>query len=307
MPTRATSLPHPMRMVLILATVMSLLAMPLPTLAVKGDGVEYDVRALITAVSPGQAIAYQATFKNDGSSTLANMRFDGEAPGATFISADGPCTGAGSSVGCDLGNLAAGVEVSLTFQFAAPTAAGAVALTGSFSSDARQTGPPSASRNVWSLTATTDVVDSPEFFGRWQPAHGSLSFPTVGRSDLQLTNVSAPPVGFAYPATIRHTGDAVACGGIDQGGFGQTVDLSIADGKSPVNITITYSAESAAGKSPGQVSVVHQRDDGSCSFPPSNCKRNAGFCYDAGWSGGGPHKLLVVRVQLPNNGRVKGI
>jgi hypothetical protein len=306
MPTRATHLPHPMRMMLILATVMSLLAMPLPTLAVKGDGVEYDVRALITAVSPGQAIAYQAFFKNEGSSALANMRFDGAAPGATFISADGPCTGTGSTVGCSLGNLAAGAEVTLTFQFAAPTAAGAVTLTGSFSADARQTGPPSASRNVWSLTADTAVLDSAEFFGRWQPAHGSLSFPTVGRSDRQLTNVSAPPVGFAYPATIRHTDDAIVCDGIDQGGFGQTVDLSIADGKSPVNITITYSAASAAGKSPGQVSVVHQRDDGSCSFPPSNCKLNAGFCYDAGWSGGGPNKLLVIRVQLPHNGKAKG-
>jgi hypothetical protein len=307
MPTRATSLPHPMRLLTVLATAMSLLAMPLPTLAVKGVGVEYEVRALISAVSPGQAIAYSASFKNQGSSTLANMRFDGEAPGATFISADAPCAGVGSTVACDLGNLAEGAEVKLSFQFAAPTAAGSVTLTGHFSSDARQTGPPSASRNVWSDTADTSVVDSPDFFGRWQPAHGSLTFPTVGRSDGQLTDVSAPAVGFAYAATIRHTSDAIVCGGIDQGGFGQTVGLSIAGGTSPVNITIKYSAASAAGKSLGQVAVVHQRDDGSCSFPPSDCRQNPGFCYDARWSGGGPNKSLVVDVQLPNNGRVKGI
>jgi hypothetical protein len=305
--TRAISLPQPMRIPLIAATLLSLLAMPMPAFAVKGVGVEYEVRTLIPAVSPGQPVAYQAWFKNEGSSTLANMRFDGEAPGATFLSASGSCIGEGPRVTCDLGNLAAGAEMILTFQFAAPSAAGGVALTGSFSSDARQTGPPSASRNEWTDVADTAVIDSADFFGRWQQAHGRLTFPAVGSVATQLTSVVAPAVGFDYPATIRHTGDAVLCGGVDQGGFGQTVDLSIANGSSPVTMTITYSSLASAGKSPGQVTVVHERDDGSCSFPPSNCKLNAGFCYDASWSGGGPNKVLVVRVELPSNGKIRGI
>jgi len=52
---------------------------------------------------------------------------------------------------------------------------------------------------------------------------------------------------------------------------------------------------------------VHQRDDGTCEFPPRDCEENEGFCFDASWLGSGQQRLLVIEMQLPTNGRGRGI
>ena len=61
-----------------------------------------------------------------------------------------------------------------------------------------------------------------------------------------------------------------------------------------LTVTMTYDRDAADGRTPGTVSVVHQRNDGTCEFPPRDCDTNEGFCFDARWEGHGANIQLVI-------------
>ena len=109
---------------------------------------------------------------------------------------------------------------------------------------------------------------------------------------------------------LRHTGDPITCansdalGDVDLGGFGQAVDLDVADGGTAVDVTITYADSDA---NPRRVLLVHQHDDGTCSLPPTCDGTNDGNCFEATTEGRGRNKVLVIQAELPHNGRIKGI
>lgn len=152
-----------------------------------------------------------------------------------------------------------------------------------------------------------------QHLGSWQPAHvTAVTFTTdgIGGDNGQSTTVDVPPVNVGYAATIAETGDAIVCNGIDVGGFGQTVDLSIANGQpvSPhLTLTLKYAKSAIGWIDAHDVAFVHQADDGTCSYPPRGCNAgNDGFCYDAYWTGSGSCKTLIIRVDLPSNGRGRG-
>jgi hypothetical protein len=298
--------PGRLRLVTGVIVLTGLLILPLSAFGAKGAQLSAEVEALVAAVSPGEPMAFTASFSNEGASPLTHFRFDGYAPGATFTGATAPCTGSGATTSCELGTLAAGGHVALSFQFSAPETAAELRFTGVFSGDASQGNPNSAKIDTWAGNAQVTVSDSTDFFGRWQAPHGQHTFPTVGRRSHQLTTVVVPPVDYAYAALIGHTDDPIVCGASTIAGFGQTVELSIADGNSPIVVEISYSASAAAGNTPGQVDVVHQDNDGVCWFPPRGCKQNPGFCFDSSWSGAGQNRRVDVHIELPSNGSVKG-
>jgi len=293
-----------LRMLLILATTFTLLALPFPALAAKGAALEADVNALISAVSPGQRMAFSAAFVNDGSSTITHLTFDGVAPGATFVSGTAPCeTGSGESVTCDVGTLPAGASVSMTFVFTAP-ASGTASFTGTFSGDANLGNAGAAKVDTWSETAWLTVDGSGDYFGTWQPSHGGATHSTtaIGGTNHQSTTVVVPAYGSDYPAILREVDDTSSCG-ID--GVGQAVELSAANGAvvAPyLTVTLRYDAVAAEGKSPGQIKMLHD-----CEPIPSDCRRSPTNCYTASWSGKGENRVLEVVVRLPHNGSIKGI
>lgn len=305
---------RPRRAVLAALVVTSLLALPIPALAAKGTAVSYGVAVLgqvdarTVVVAPGEPIAFRATFTNAPSGTLTHFRFDGDLPGGSLVDYPAPCAPDGpGKVACDLGSLAAGQSVELDFVYDAPTSIGLVTFSGRFSADAKKGNTSAAKVDVWEESPTIEVTTSADAFGRWQRSHGVLTFPGIGVAGDQRSTVRATQsVAFDYLLQLRHTADDVICAGSVVPGFGKTLDVSVANGTTPVVVTLEYGAQAAGGRSPGQVAVVHQGVTG-CSFPPANCKLNAGFCYDASWSGGGANKTLVIRVELPNNGKIRGI
>jgi hypothetical protein len=313
MPTRAlgTSF-RSLRAALTIALALAVLA-PTPTLAAKGNDPRVEVGAAprIGVVSPGEHLAFLASFVNNGPGTVTHVRFEGAAPGADFVSATAPCTGSGEVVACELGAFSAGTSVELTFVFQAP-AAGAVHFAGSFAGDAGSGNPKSASADVWEVDSIGAItVDaSPGFFGSWQQAHAApRTFDSI-QSAGQMSTVTAHPVDQDYAAMLRHTGDPITCanagalGGVDLGGFGQAVDLDVADGGTAVDVTITYVDSDA---DPRKVLLVHQHDDGTCALPPTCDGTNSGNCFEASTEGRGRNKVLVIHAELPHNGRIKGI
>lgn len=313
MPTRASgTFSRALRGALTFAFALGLLA-PMPTLAAKGNDprVEVDAAAGIAAVSPGQDLAFLASFVNNGPGTVTHVRFEGTAPGAEFVRATAPCTGGGEAVVCDLGTFSAGTSVNLTFVFEAPLT-GTVELSGSFAGDAGSGNPKSASSDVWKIPDVDAITidSSPGFFGSWQEGHADERTFDPIESAGQVSTVTAHPVGADYAATLRHTGEPITCTnenelrGVDLNGFGQAVDLKIADGGTAVDVTITYAD---ANVTPNKALLVHQHDDGTCALPPRCDGTNSGDCFEASTEGRGRNKVLVIRAELPHNGRIKGI
>lgn len=305
---------RPVRPLIVLATVVALLAMPLgASAAPRGKGAILDVTALIGAVSTQAQAAFGVEFTNLGTATLTSPRFTGTASGGTFVSGSNGCTGSGATVTCTAANLAAGASISFVVVFDAPATAGALQLSGTLVIDGGTDNPKASSQDTYKDAATIGVVSSPDFFATWQNAHGNArTFATaaVGGSNTQSTTVSVPAVGFDYPAVVNENSTPIVCAGDPVDGIGQSIDLAVANGEpvSPfLTITVTYHRDVLDGRTPGNVAFVHQRDDGECEFPPRGCDTNAGFCYDAWWSGNGPNKLLVLQAQLPSNGRGRGL
>lgn len=303
--TRASSRPS---RAAILLSLVALLAIPVQTAlaAPRGSQVSATIEPLMSVVSVGEITAFEAMITNGGSANIANLRFDGIASGGTFVSATSPCIGGGEQVNCALPNLNGGMSLTLRFLFTAPDGAGDLDFVGAFSAEGQRSNP-GGSRDTWPAAASLEVSDSADLFSRWQQAHGSLTFPTVGASGTQVTTVSVPPVTTDYPALVAQGDDEIECNGTSIEGVGQAVRLAIAGGDSPVNVTIAYPKDELSGVTPSKIEVVHQLDDGTCEFPPRGCKDNGGFCYDAKWSGSQSKKQLILRVELPSNGLVKGI
>lgn len=313
------------RLITVLATAVALLAMPMVASAHgHGHGKSKDPKATLTAtaltttVSAGQQAAFSVTFRNDGSDTLKNLKLTGKANGATLVSSPSGCWGSGASVSCSFDKLKPGHTLTLDFVFAAPASAGDLKLSATMKVDGERHwgkwnswGKKGSSKAEFNASATALVTDDPNVFATWQQAHGNpVSFATSG-SGGQSTDLAVPPVAFGYPAMVAETDAPIVCNGHDVGGFGQAVDLSVANGTavSPhLTLTLTYDKSAIGYVKAHKVKFVHQADDGTCSYPPRGCSwKNDGFCFDAFWKGHGWGKQLVIRVELPHNGRGKGI
>ncbi len=311
MPTRAVALSSSLRAAFAIVLAFGLLA-PTPAFAAKGNDprVEFSAGPRIDVVSPGQDLAFLASFVNHGPGTITHLRFDGSAPGADFVRATAPCTGAGDAVSCELGTLSAGTAVTLTIVFKAPSG-GEVEFSGSFAGDAGSGNPNSASVDVWDVTSTDPIsVDaSPGFFGIWQEAHEGLKTFQSIVSGPQQSTVTAHPTDDDYAALLRHTGAAITCtnqdelGNVNLAGFGQAVDLDVANGETAIDVRIIYANVDI---NPRKVRLVHQNDDGTCTLPPVCDGTNDGNCFEAFTKGRGQNRQLVIDAQLPHNGRVKG-
>lgn len=289
------SIPRRMRIVLVLATIASLLALPsLASAAPKGSGIDFRVTALNGPVSPNMAGAFEVFVRNGGNATLTHATLTATATGAvTTLPAE--CS---QALVCDLGTLSSGDERTLVFVVTAP-ASGSVGLSALLQVDAGNGNP---SQDAGTKSATIAVDPSGAFFGTWQGANSPL---TAGiASGHQSATVSVPGVGFAYAAQLKEANSRV-CG---QRGIGQAVDMQFADGE-PVSgfltVTVTYDAEARGNRSPGNVGFVHEADDGSCTTLVAGCL-SAG-CFNAWWQGTGADKLLVVEARLASNGLGKGL
>lgn len=313
MPTRAPMFAASLRALLLIALTLSVLV-PTPVLAAKGTDTRVEVSAApaIAVVSPGQPLAFRATFVNNGPGTITHLTFSGSAPGAAFLRADAPCAAAGAGVACDLGSYSAGASITITLVFAAP-AGGTVGFSGAFAGDAGSGNAKSASSDVWPVqsTSTITVDASSGFFGTWQAGHDAAqTFRTI-QSGGQQSTVTAHPVFGDYPVLLRHTSAAISCanaaqlGNLDLTGFGQVLDLSVAGGRTGVGAVIRYAPGDAPV--PAQAQVLHQHDDLTCAVVPRCDGSNTGNCYTAYEEGRGRNKQLVIQVTLPHNGRIKGI
>lgn len=276
-------------------------------------GAELRTSALIAEVSPGGSLAFEVFIRSDGSDPFDDIHLRARAGKAPLLSAPDGCADDGAWVSCDLGALASGDTMRLQFVFEAPSRATKVKFMARLHDSPHHHrgghhGRPALVDSSWAR-----VVDTPDFFGTWQPAHaGTVTFTTdgIGGANGQSTTVDVPPVGVAYPAKVAEIADPIVCNGTDIGGFGQTVDLSIANGQ-PVlphlTLTLKYAKSAIGWIDPDEVQFVHQANDGICSFPPRGCNTgNDGFCYDTYWTGSGSCKTLVIRVELPSNGRGRG-
>jgi hypothetical protein len=296
-------------------TAAALLGLPLQ---VAGHGGSYgpkaafNVTALTEAVSPGQSAAFEVFLRSDGSDAFDKVRLEGKAPGGTIVSAPDGCWTSGASFSCHLGKLKSGRTLTLQFVFATPASASSLELTARLKVESWHHGY-KKTKDAFTDSAAAAIIDSPDFFGGWQPAHGSpLTFSTAGLGDnAQSTTLQVPPVDDGYPAMVAEVDEAIVCGHKTFEGFGEAVDMSIANGAEldpHLTLTLTYAKSEVGWRDPWSIKFVHQTDDGVCHFPPRGCNyHNDGFCFDAWWTGHGWHKKLVIRVELPTNGRGKGV
>ena len=307
-------IPRSIRAAIVLATAAAVLAIPFQVAAApKGTRATFTVTPLIAAVSVGQPGAFEVFVRNDGPATFTHATLTGVAAGGSLASAPSGCTGSGPNVTCQLGKISKGQSRTLVLVFGAPAAAGSLNLNATLRVDAGSGNPSASSEDVFNRSAALSVRNDPDFFGRWQQAHNAaVSFTTgaLGGANHQSTSVVVPPVGFGYAANVEEIDDDIVCDGNPVGGIGQAVEMTVANGQAVnpyLEVKLTYDKTAADGKTPSTIEVVHQRDDGTCEFPPRDCDDNEGFCYDAKWSGHGSSKKLIVTVQLPTNGRAKGV
>jgi hypothetical protein len=306
---------RPLHIVLVLATLAALLAMPLTVAAAgkpRGVTATLSITPRIEMVSVGGDAAFEVTFANGGSGTLTHVRFTGTVPGGRLVSAPPGCAGSGGQVACAFDNLGSGASITFTVTFdrAGP---GSLELTGTMRVDSGTNNPNATSDDTFTDSADVPVTSDPDFFGSWQSAHSNTrTFATggTGSGNGQTTSLAVPPVSFGYPATLSEVDDPIVCDDDTITGFGEAVELSVANGQ-PVEphltLTLTYKKSVIGWVDTSEVGFVHQRDDGTCQFPPRGCNKwNDGFCFDAWWSGYGDSKKLNIRVELPSNGRGKG-
>jgi hypothetical protein len=308
------------RTILALLTIATLLAMPLSAFGAKGSAskVVLTVTPLIQAVSPNGLTGFKVYFESL-QGTLTNLTFTGEfSAGVTVPNTTGtPCPGtaAPATISENIGNLPAGQP----FEFATDlVCAGGtdVVFGATFAADAGRdrTG---TKVDVWTEEGTTHVDGSGYFFGTWQKQHPgqgqTFSTPAIGGSKNQTTSISVPGFGVAYPATIQEVNERIECalkegGEFTTQGLGRAVVMHVANGDIVhpfIEVTLTYNNTAVEGRAPGQIRVVHVKDNGECHFPPPNCRQNPGDCYDVSTVGGGANKRTVVLFQSPTNGRAK--
>lgn len=325
MSTRATTIVPPVQRAIIIALATVLLAIPLPVLGAKGTQVDAGVVPLITAVSPGETTAFRATFTNGGSSTITRLDFVATISAGDWktellpASCGAPVDG---EVTCTLGSIAAETSAPvLDFYVTAPPS-GSVTLTGRFSADAAQNNGKAQKRDTWGpYTATTQVDTSTQLFARWQVAHGErVQLPPqgfIGSPAYQQAAASVPPFAGEYEARIFQVDESIVCADGDTtttyAGVGLAVGLNIADGNAPVDLQIRYTPDASERKAATQIAVAHEKDDGTCGFPARTAGPNCDFdlykdgCFQAVIEGSGIARELVVNMQLPSNGKIKGI
>jgi hypothetical protein len=284
--------------------------------APRGTQTTFTVTALNAAVAPDQPSAFEVFISNDGQSVWTQAIFTGLASAGTVLSAIATqgsvaaCTPSAATVSCVLPTLESDESVTLLIQILAPGAGGTIALDGTLTIDAGGGNPNSASKDTFKDSDALDVVDSPDFFGRWQSAHAAgQTFATdpVGGTNGQSTSVFVPAFAAGYAAFLQESDDALLCNGAGVAGFGKTVEMHFANGLSPVTVTLTYNRVTAGNKTPATTTFVHQLDNGQCEFPPRDCEENPGFCFDAFWQGSGPNRLLIIQAELGSNGRGRGV
>jgi hypothetical protein len=291
------SVPRPIRLVIVLATIVSLLSLPsVAAAAPKGSGVVLEIVRLTPAVSPTMDAAFDVFIRNGGKATLNHAVLTTSVSGATVESVPAGCNAA--TLVCNLGTLAAGDQRTLRFVVGASETAGSIDIVANLRVDAGGGNP---SLDAFTKRGAITVDDSSTFFAAWHRAGNALS---GGISNgHQSASVSVPAVGFDYPAKLSEDSGRV-CG---ERGIGTALDLTFANGDpvSPfLTVTVTYDAEARGNRTPGNVSFVHENDDGDCTFLVKGCA-TAG-CFNASWDGSGPNKKLVVVAFLASNGRGKG-
>ncbi len=286
------SVPRPVRIVLVLATIASLLAIPsLASAAPKGSKLTVVVNALTPQVSPGRDGAFDVVVTNGGNATLTHAVLT---VGAGAVkSKPASCS---ADLVCDLGTLVAG-DVR-TLRFVVGPLSASTTVTADLQVDAG-TGNPS--QDAKPAQGTILVNENDAFFGAW---HGAGDALTGGISNgHQTASAHVPDVGFDYPAAMSESNGRF-CG---QRGVGSDVNLTFADG-GPVTpyitLTVTYDAEARGNRTPGNVGFVHLDDDEECHFLVKGCDTVG--CFNASWVGTGPDKLLQIVALLPSNGIVKG-
>ncbi len=290
--------PKPVRVLIVLATIASLLTLPsLTAAAPKGSGVTLEIIRLTPVVSPDRDAAFDVFVKNGGNATLNDAMLTISVTGATVQSVPGGCSSA--TLVCDLGTLSSGDEHTLRFVVAAPATQGSIGIAADLRVDAGGGNP---SLDSFHREATITVNASSTFFGAWHGAGSALS----GGIDNghQSASVTVPDVGFDYAAALTEDTGRV-CG---ERGIGTALDLTFANGD-PVlpflTVTVKYDDEARGNRTPGNVGFVHQNDDGDCTFLVKGC--NTAGCFNAFWEGSGPGKKLVVVALLASNGRGRGI
>ncbi|HET9417560.1 MAG TPA: hypothetical protein VFP30_08485 [Candidatus Limnocylindria bacterium] len=291
------SVPKPIRLLIVLATIASLLSLPAAaTAAPKGSGVVLEILRLTPAVSPGMDAAFDVFIRNGGKATLNHAVLTTSVTGATVESVPAGCNAA--TLVCDLGTLSAGDQRTLRFVVGASGSAGSIDIVADLRVDAGGGNP---SLDAFTKRGAITVDASSTFFGGWQRAGNALSGGI--NNGHQSASVNVPPVGFDYPAALTEDTGRV-CG---QRGIGTALDLMFANGNpvSPfLTVTVTYDAEVRGNRTPGNVSFVHENDGGGCTFLVKGCA-TAG-CFNAFWQGSGPSKKLVIVALLASNGRGKG-
>jgi hypothetical protein len=299
-----------LRTILALLTIATLLAMPFSAFGAKGTGLAAELTTLTEKASVGGLLAFEVSFTNSGSSAIQHFRFDGRvspAASASFASGTDPCAAGPSSneVTCLFGSLPAGGEVNLLLLFTA-NATGKATFTGEFSGDAR-TGTPGKKQDVWATDAKDgayEVFATGEFFGGWitNPSGGLLA--TIGST--QVTTLHVPSRDKPYAVALGHSNANIKCGNTTYTGYGLAVELSVANGQSPVAMEIKLARQ--PGLSASNVKIVHQSDDGTCTFPPkvAGCLLTGpAECYDAYTIGTGANQQVVVDAKFKSNGRAK--
>ncbi len=311
----ASRSPRFIRVLVSVMTAAAILGLPLQVAGHGGGGggpaPAFTVTALTETVSVGQSAAFEVFLRSDGSDAFDYIRLEGSAPGATLTSAPAGCTGSGASVTCKLGSLASGSTRTLLFVFDAPATAGSIEFTARLKVAYWHYGVKKY-RDAFVDSAVVSVINDPDVFTTWQPAHDEpVAFSTGVGNNAQTTMLNVPPVDFGYQVRLAEIDDSIVCGTKVYKGFGEAIEMSVANGAEldpHLTVTLTYGKSVSWWKVPWLVKFVHQTDDGVCHFPPRGCNaHNDGFCFDAFWSGSGWHKNLVIRVELPTNGRGRGL
>ncbi|MGH2446604.1 MAG: hypothetical protein ACRDGD_11300 [Candidatus Limnocylindria bacterium] len=305
--------PTLLKTLLVLATIGSLLAMPLQAAAApRGKQATFNVTPLIATVSTGQPGAFQVFVRNDGPGTFTHARLEGTAPGGTFVSAPDGCTGSGATVTCELGKLKDGDSATLVIVFDAPGDAGTITFDATLRIDAGGNNQNAASQDTFTGQADIAVSDDPGFFGRWQAAHaGTQHFQTASTN----VKVDVPPVDTAYAAVLDESIGDFTCTNEVPGGspIGDVIGLSIADGASfspndPLEVTVTYDVDPYFDVD--ELVLIHLLGDidaanGECEVIEAcdECYDPVLPCFEAELDDG----ILTVTVYLLSNGRMKGV